>query len=848
MNTTDAGADEAAGEEETAGAPRGAVVALALRSGASALALVAAVGVVAGRAWFGGRTPWVLGLAAAGVAILWGRGTGRPLGHGAAVPLAIATVVVATGLGRAGPRDERAPLGEFDARVLGLDLAPRIAYVAAVCLVLGVVACLALGAIRWDEPVGHRRTALRAAGAGLAAAVALAGVAVVAGGLVRARVDARADADTMDHAAEVPAERLADAPGPARPAASEAWLTTVTPAGSESPVVVPGWDILLVADESDTEMAAVSKVDGTTLWRYEREGRARAFTVDPEAGRILVVGDEAAVVLDLVDGSEVTTRRIPDVEACRDLGPSVRVSTTALLVCGDHREGDRLVAVDVATATAHGPVDAGSDAASGTLDDAMAECDFASAATGPAVVVRTGEGGCRRPEVWADDGSGRLEALGRVEPPGGADGPWRNAESRLEDRPLVADDLIVVRLTWDSGDAHRGELIALDREGEVRWRIRSEDTRLVALTDDAVVTAGSQHWRLVSREDGAELARDPVAAAEGQHAGELPPVATDGERLYSTAPRYGDADDLHPTETDLVVRRLDDLSLLGTWDGLAPLDTAAVVAANDRLVFATRDGQLVAHGSGDEPPTSTERPPPFPDAEDGGDVRLVDSGFTVVPNPRAARDDREPTHDVSVGAVVENTSGQVAADVTVRLRPIDGRGQPVTIGGPTPEAFEAHIGAVFPGRRAGVGHTFPVNDEWQGQLDAERDVADVAIEVSVAEWWPPGHHDLELAPMEASDARISWTPPDDVYPGVVTATIDSASDEPVEFTVDTIVRDAAGDIIGGWGSEATTGREAIVAPPGRSRAAIDLSGAGEWFPAVARDAAADVEVYVTAVG
>jgi hypothetical protein len=219
-----------------------------------------------------------------------------------------------------------------------------------------------------------------------------------------------------------------------------------------------------------------------------------------------------------------------------------------------------------------------------------------------------------------------------------------------------------------------------------------------------------------------------------------------------------------------------------------------------------------------------------------------------VPNPGAPSDDREPTHDVSVGVVVENTSGQVAADVTVSLRPVDDRGRPVTIGGDaTPELFEAHIGAVFPGRRAGVGRTFPVNNEWQGQLDDEREVADVAIEVSVAEWWPPGHHDLELAPMEARDARISWTPPDDVYPGVVTATIDSAYDEPVEFMVDTVLRDPAGQIIGGWGSEATAGSETIVAPPGRSRAAIDLSGAGEWLPAHARDAQADVEVYVTPV-
>jgi hypothetical protein len=676
----DAAPDTPAGDADTAeaGPPRDAVAALALRTAASALALAAAVAVVADRHRLGGRAAWALALVALGVAIVWKRGQRHPPGAWAAWPLAIATAVLATALGR-GSGDERAL--EFDRRVLDLDIAPHAAFLAVSCLALAVAACVALSRVASDEPVEprrrHRPRSRGAAGVGLAAAVALTGASLAVSAVVRAQVDARAEAASVDHDVDGAAERAADAPGPALPSVEPAWRAPWEPVEERAPVAVPGWDVLLAVDDLGTTLAAISTDDGTTVWRHHREGRVYSVRVDDEAGRVLVVGGRAAVVLDLADGSQVASRRVPG-ESCAGVPPAVDVAPAALLDC----DGG-LVTVEAASTTVRGPFELPQD-----RPGALGECELRSVAGDPATVVRSGTGRCGRPDVLVhDEDAGRVDVLATIEPPGAAGESLGTVETQVDEVRRAAGGLLLLDVRW-SGTELEGEIVAVGPDGDVRWRAPTTAGRLVAVTEDAAVTVEPGQWRLLALDDGAELASSPLGVHEYSPE---PYDATDGERLYSLSAVRDSLDPQFGTEApDLVVRNLDDLSIEGTWEDFAPAGTWGLAAAGDRLVFAA-GGELVAHGPGTDPPPSTDLPPPFAAAQHGGALRLADSGFTVVPDP-ATSEDAQPVEHVSVGVVVESTSEQVAEDLSVRMRPVDTDGRPGTPTSTSPPSTPATPG------------------------------------------------------------------------------------------------------------------------------------------------------------
>jgi hypothetical protein len=591
---------------------RRAAVALGVRVLGSVVALAAAIGIVAGHDWLGLRALWGLGLLGLGVVLLW-----RP-GHGGGV--VVAAVLVAAGAVIVGtPIQERGEYPDFDSRVLADDLAPLSVHVATVGLAISAVACGTVAAMgRRTGPAQRTRAGARgraaAVAAGLVAGAVLAGASVPAGAGARSLVDQAADAGVVDRSVHGRVEQRADGPGPARPSGEPAWQVPIS-SGGQAVEAVPGWDVVLFTEIMwrAISLTAVSATEGEPLWTYERRGDSAVAGVDPQAGRILLVGGGAAVVLDLRDGSELTARRLPGLRACRPAYRSdhestrLDVSRTASLDCRGSG-GDRVAAVDVSTGRLIGSV-GGSTDESGSCHDALA--------TGSApVLVRGGAwpphraARCGSPEVAVyQPSSQRFEWLGPVEPPPA----WSDLRRRLPSfdarvvgSPVASDDLIVVALAWvvydesDPGAAAEGryeryerELVALDRDGEVRWR-RSGWEEVSAVTDQGVLIREYDRvpgdldlraWTLISPEDGSVLTSDTRVEHESER-GTAP--AIDGERLYTLAYDAGDT-------ASLVTRDLADLSDRHLHEVGAPNETLSLHAADGRLVLRTADG-IVAYG------------------------------------------------------------------------------------------------------------------------------------------------------------------------------------------------------------------------------------------------------------
>jgi hypothetical protein len=72
--------------------------------------------------------------------------------------------------------------------------------------------------------------------------------------------------------------------------------------------------------------------------------------------------------------------------------------------------------------------------------------------------------------------------------------------------------------------------------------------------------------------------------------------------------------------------------------------------------------------------------------------------------------------------------------------------------------------------------------------------------------------------------------------------VDAAHDGSVQLFADVLLRDAGGEIIGGWAGAATRSGVAIEAPPGRSTAEIDVPLPREWLPPGATGAQVEVSL------
>jgi hypothetical protein len=508
----------------------------------------------------------------------WGRLTPVAAARGAVVAAGGATVVAATTL-----RPARADgTGERVAdRIAGRDLPPVAVYAVVVTgvVLLGVCAVLARGP-RSDRSAARlrgRRGPLGAGiGAGLVAAVAGGVVALAVGSLARGVVDRRSDAGELWRTSPRDAVRLDESPGPAPPAVL-AWEHDLS---SHSTVLaahdVPGWDVVVAVveetapdlDVEHTRIVALSKTDGAELWSVERPGWYGGVAVDPDDGRVLTLYVDAVEVLDLRDGTEVTTRSLPSSagggegwyllgDGPQALGTAptgaarVVVGPSAIVlgppVTDDGVDPPRLAAVDVS---------------SGRLVDSVEAtdgCVYTADTSGPSPVVLQsgGDGGddCGDPAVWAVDDAGELVSLAEIGSPDGVEAcDLFCGQTGI----LAAGDAILVTMVWDKGGDPVSDLAVLAADGAERWRASDASggplpgpIELVAVDGDRAVAGWDGQWRTLSLADGTELARQ---AEEG--AGSLSTVA-DADRFHYQPGTSDEAGD------EVSVRRLDDLEPLG---------------------------------------------------------------------------------------------------------------------------------------------------------------------------------------------------------------------------------------------------------------------------------------------
>lgn len=574
---------------------------LGLAVAATVVAVGAGVALILGRGWLDQRIFWGVGLVAASLVVLWWRPGGWAGAAWASVLLAAGGVVVATDL-------SRLPGSDFDPRVLADDLPPVAVYVAAIGLGLASAACGVVAALRARaRPVGSRRQVARVAGVGGVAAAVIVAAVVPVGTAIRSAADRRAEAADLTLRSSAPVERRADAPGPALPS-RRAWSVEGPPYRDGS-VAVPGWDVILVVSSlRPFSLTAVTTSDGDELWTYRRDGAGGVdVTVDPEAGRILLVEGDAAVVLDLVDGSEVATRRLPHPEECQEAG-GPDVSAWTARACDD-RDGDRWVAlIEVSTGMSRAVTEP--LAPDGEVRESLAADGYCGTTLVPGaapMVVRADD--CGPPQIVAyEPNAGRFGTPATLELPAawnGARGPLRAYSVELESGPIATDDVVVLHLSWylDDEDTNAtpvpedarsmSEAVALNRDGDVLWR-RPETSAVLAATEQGVLVRTPDQLELLALSDATVLAEDPQAGADDGNTTTERVTTSDGERLYTLY-------DLGLAGTNLTVRDLQDLTVREVRGDIAPAATTHMHATNGRLIFQTDefpetdDATLVAY-------------------------------------------------------------------------------------------------------------------------------------------------------------------------------------------------------------------------------------------------------------
>jgi outer membrane protein assembly factor BamB len=579
-------------------------------------------GAVSGVGWLGARALGVVAFVGQALVTLWlgheGRGAGPAdvyprTGLWAALWAAAGTGLVVTDLSWDGYEGGMldSPPGVYDAiahRLEARDLPPIWVYGTAVAGILMTVACLALAVALWRFGRGGNDTPPAAHEWKAAAAVASGGlvvVSLVAGVGLHLRADRGAESDSVSHAVTSPAGRQDDGPGPAQPSA-QAWRREMT---YQTGTAVPGWDqVISLAGHRTGDVRAFSASDGAELWRYQRQWlEPPTVTVDPDAGRVLLVDDDAAVVLDLADGEEVAIRRLPDLHGCGQMTDdptgdtlehegAVVVGTSAVMRCAgvgddeDDEDDKRLVVLEVSTGRVLNSTD---------VPDDMCFHATPTAST-PVPVVQWGSG-CDL-DLLVPDGSGGFDETPIDLPPLAGASPGCGCDVL---HVVARDDTIVLALSFRTaaGD-EAGEIVAVDTAtGELRWRtavaawtgdtwLEQQQPVLEAVTEQGVVAVWDRQWRLLSSVDGRELARQPVA---GDNPVETQVVSTtDSERIYSYAGASGGA--------RLVVRRVDDLSLIGMVESLPHS-----AGTDQELIHAP--GRLIVYDGGDHVVGFEDGPP-----------------------------------------------------------------------------------------------------------------------------------------------------------------------------------------------------------------------------------------------
>ncbi|MFJ9778627.1 hypothetical protein ACIRSS_03530 [Amycolatopsis sp. NPDC101161] len=155
----------------------------------------------------------------------------------------------------------------------------------------------------------------------------------------------------------------------------------------------------------------------------------------------------------------------------------------------------------------------------------------------------------------------------------------------------------------------------------------------------------------------------------------------------------------------------------------------------------------------------------------GGGIKVVDQGFS-----------QSPSGLVSLGAVVENTSADVAYRVPVKFRLFDAARHEL------PEVTASEVPLLLPGQRIGAG---------KGTYERDASVATVETVVGPNAWLPSGAVG-SLSPVKATPLQTRHYYPDNpIYVDVHYREMSTNCRALDSSTTTAIFRDPAGRIIGG---------------------------------------------------
>jgi hypothetical protein len=149
----------------------------------------------------------------------------------------------------------------------------------------------------------------------------------------------------------------------------------------------------------------------------------------------------------------------------------------------------------------------------------------------------------------------------------------------------------------------------------------------------------------------------------------------------------------------------------------------------------------------------------------------------------------------SVGAIVQNTSADVAYGTIVTFRPLDAKGTDITW--PGHEAWKVvRIPVIMPGDRVPVGTNFST---LENEFHAALSVASVEITMTVTQWWPPDNSVITFSTVRTMDTKIRTedTESDPIPTEVSFRTFSPYCDELAQRGAAVVYRNRTGRIIGG---------------------------------------------------
>lgn len=211
---------------------------------------------------------------------------------------------------------------------------------------------------------------------------------------------------------------------------------------------------------------------------------------------------------------------------------------------------------------------------------------------------------------------------------------------------------------------------------------------------------------------------------------------------------------------------------------------AAAVVAAPVAVVAARDGPgPPADGCVAGPAGRTGVAGPAVAPAVGG-LRVVEQGFRQV---------GESGRSVSLGVVVENTSGLVAYRTRISFHPFGGHRRPVVAEG-SGEFLDQEIPVILPGQRIGAAAATQLREEPVGRPVV---VGGFDVQLGTPQWWPPAN---DVYPFAAVGSRHRRSVRSNVEPssGTVAYAVESAyCGVLIPRGVATLFRDPAGVLVGG---------------------------------------------------